>query len=381
MSDEQRVTSDVSTGRLRRTALYPEHLRLGARMVDFAGWEMPVQYQSILAEHASVRTAAGLFDISHMGRVYVDGVGALDFLQEMTTNDVAALAEFQAEYSLLCRADGTTVDDILVDKLPERYLVVVNAGNRERDLALLRGHLPPGVQLTDATEQTVMLAMQGPKAIGIVERLSAEPLDGLRRYHCTHGVVAGVRVFLARTGYTGEDGLELIVDATAASRVWQALLEAGKGDDLRPCGLGARDTVRTEAGLPLYGHELTDETNPLEAGLGGFVDLDKPDGLAMAALRRVAAAGPTRVLIGLQLDSRLPARTGAPVWQDGTQLGSVTSGTFAPTLQRSIAMAYVEAPPPAMGDRVAVEVRGQHHPATIVPLPFYRRPRRKRSRA
>ena len=373
--------SDGSTALLRRTALYPEHRRLGARMVDFAGWEMPVQYQSILAEHAAVRTAAGLFDISHMGRVYVDGAGAGDFLQRMTTNNVAALADFQAQYSLLCRADGTTVDDVLVYRLPERYLVVVNAGNRERDLALLREHLPKGVHLDDVTEQTAMLAVQGPRAIGIVERLSAGPVDGLRRYHCAKGVVAGVPAFLARTGYTGEDGLELIVAEAAATHVWQALLDAGKDDGLRPCGLGARDTLRTEAGLPLYGHELTDDTNPLEAGLDAFVDLDKPDGLATASLRRVATDGPRRQLIGLQLDSRVPARAGAPIWQSGNRLGAVTSGTFAPTLQRSIAMAYVTVPAPPEGERVAVEVRGQHHPATVVPLPFYRRPRRKRVRS
>lgn len=362
---------------LLHTPLHAAHLGLGARMMPFAGWDMPVQYAGILAEHAAVRTAAGLFDISHMGRIFVHGTEGADFLQRVTTNDVTALDEHQAQYSLLCRPDGTTVDDILVYRLPEHFLVVVNASNRERDLAFLREHLPPGVTLADDTLNTAMLAIQGPHAIAIVQTLTQEDLGTLRRYHIRLGDVANCDAMLARTGYTGEDGLELIVAADRAEQVWRALLDAGRRQGLQPAGLGARDTLRTEAGLPLYGHELTDETNPLEAGLDHFVDLDKAPSVAGAALRRIAAAPLPRRLVGLQLESRIPARAGSLLFADGRQVGQVTSGTFAPTLQKSIAMAYVEPALAEPGRTIEVEVRGQRYAATTVKLPFYRRPRRR----
>ncbi len=363
---------------LLRSPLHHEHLRLGARMVPFGGWEMPVQYAGILAEHAAVRTAAGLFDISHMGRVYVAGVEDKRFLQRITTNDVEALAEDQAQYSLLCRADGTTIDDVLVYRLPERFLVVVNAANRERDLAFFRRHLLPELTVDDVTARTAMLSIQGPRAIAIVQQLSQEPLQQLRRYHCTAGDLANIDAFFARTGYTGEDGLEIIVAASHARRVWEVLLEAGRPHGLQPCGLGARDTLRLEAGLPLYGHELTDETNPLEAGLDGFVYLDKADSIAGPALRQLAALGEQRRLVGLQLESRVPARAGTPVFAGERRVGTVTSGAFAPTLQRSVAMAYVQSDAATPGGQVEVMVRDRRHAATVVTLPFYRRPRRKK---
>lgn len=362
---------------LLRTPLYQAHVRLHARMVPFAGWEMPVQYGGILAEHAAVRNAAGLFDISHMGRVYIHGPEAPAFLQEVTVNDVAALDEHQAQYSLLCRPDGTTIDDILVYRLPEHFLVVVNAGNRERDLAFLREHLRHGVSLADDTEDTAMLAIQGPQAITVVQSLTQEDLGTLRRYHVRLGDVANDDALIARTGYTGEDGLEVIVAANRAEEVWSALLAAGRGHGLQPAGLGARDTLRTEAGLPLYGHELTDDTNPIEAGLGGFVALDKPNFLAGPALRRIAAAPLSRRLTGLRLESRGRAWPGSHVFADGRQVGVVTSGAFAPTLQQSIALAYLEPAVADPGHIVEVEVRTQRYVATTVALPFYRRPRRR----
>ncbi|HEV7214195.1 MAG TPA: glycine cleavage system aminomethyltransferase GcvT [Chloroflexota bacterium] len=368
------MTEDAT---LLRTPLNAVHSRLGARMMPFAGWDMPVQYAGILAEHAAVRAAAGLFDISHMGRVYVHGPEALAFLQHVTTNDVGALHEHQAQYSLLCRADGTTLDDILVYRLPEHFLVVVNAGNRERDLAFLRERLRPGVTLTDDTANTAMLAIQGPQAIAIVQAITQEDLGTLRRYHIRLGDVANVDAMLARTGYTGEDGLELIVAADRAEDVWDAVLAAGRSHGLQPAGLGARDTLRTEAGLPLYGHELTDDTNPLEAGLGHFVALEKSDWLAGAALRRIAAVPLPRRLAGLQLESRIPARAGSLLFAGDQQVGQVTSGTFAPTLQKSVALAYLNAGNAEPGSRVDVEIRGQRYPATVVALPFYRRPRRR----
>ena len=362
---------------LLHTPLHAAHARLGARMMPFAGWGMPVQYAGILAEHAAVRSAAGLFDIGHMGRIYVHGPEALAFLQYVTTNDAAALSEHQAQYSLLCRADGTTLDDILVYRLPEHFLVVVNAGNRERDLAFLRDHLRHGVTVTDDTRNTAMLAIQGPQAIAIVQTLTQEDLGTLRRYHIRLGDIANVDAMLARTGYTGEDGLELIVAADRAEDVWNAILAAGRSRGLQPAGLGARDTLRTEAGLPLYGHELTDDTNPLEAGLDHFVALEKPDWLAGAALRRIAAAPLLRRLSGLQLESRIPARAGSLLFAGDRQVGQVTSGTFAPTLQKSIAIAYVEPSSAEVGRPLEVEVRGQRYAAMTVALPFYRRSRRR----
>ena len=348
-------------------------------MMAFSGWDMPVQYAGILAEHSAVRRAAGMFDISHMGRIYVHGSEALSFLQHVTTNDVAALREHQAQYSLLCRADGTTLDDILVYRLPEHFLVVVNAGNRERDLAFLNEHLPHGVTLTDDTRNTAMLAIQGPLALAIVQTLTQEDLGTLRRYHIRLGDVANIDAMLARTGYTGEDGLELIVAADRAEEIWNAVLEAGRPQGLQPAGLGARDTLRTEAGLPLYGHELTDETNPLEAGLEHFIAFGKPHWLAGKALGRIAGAPLARRLTGLQLESRIPARAGSPLFADGRRVGQVTSGTYAPTLQKSIALAYVEPSSAEPGRQVEVEVRGQRYAATTVALPFYRRRRRRSS--
>lgn len=362
---------------LLHTPLHATHGQLGARMMPFAGWDMPVQYAGILAEHAAVRNAAGIFDISHMGRIFVHGLEAMDFLQNVTTNDVAVLDEHQAQYSLLCRPDGTTIDDILVYRLPEHFLVVVNASNRDRDLAFLREHRPTGVTLTDDTLNTAMLAVQGPHAIAIVQTLTQEDLGTLRRYHIRLGDVANCDAMLARTGYTGEDGLELIVGADRAEQVWQAVLDAGRNRGLQPVGLGARDTLRTEAGLPLYGHELTDETNPLEAGLDHFVRLDKPHSLAGDALRRIAGAPLRRRLTGLQLERRIPARAGSLLFADGREVGQVTSGTFAPTLQQSIALAYVETPVAEPGQHLEVEVRGQRYAATTAKLPFYRRPRRR----
>lgn len=362
---------------LLQTPLHAAHVRLGARMVPFAGWEMPVQYGSILAEHAAVRHAAGLFDISHMGRVYVHGPEALPFLQDVTTNDVAALGEHQVQYSLLCRADGTTIDDILVYRLPEHFLVVVNAGNRARDLAFLREHLREGVTLVDDTENTAMLAIQGPQAIATVQALTPEDLGTLRRYHVRLGDVANDDVLLSRTGYTGEDGLELIVSAARAEAVWNALLEAGRERGVQPAGLGARDTLRTEAGLPLYGHELTDDTTPFEAGLGNFVALEKPHSVAGVALRRLSAVPLRRQLVGVRLTSRIPARAGSPVYAEGRQVGTVTSGTYSPTLQASIAMAYVDPAVRESGQAVEVAVRDQRYEASTVRLPFYRRPRRR----
>lgn len=365
---------------LKRTPLHEVHVQLGARMAEFGGWDMPIQYPSgILAEHRAVRTAAGIFDVSHMGRLIVSGDGAEAFLQQSFTNDVASLRENQAQYSLLLDDDGGTLDDVLVYRLPGRFLVVVNASNRQSDLAWLLASLPGGVELRDDTESTGMLAVQGPRALEIVQRLTDVPLRDIRYYHCTEGIVGGAPCTISRTGYTGEDGVELICPARQAVALWDELVQAGSEAGLRPAGLGARDTLRTEAGMALYGHELTRDRTPLEAGLHRYVSMDKGDFRGRAALLRQGPT-PPQTLVGLMLEGRVPARAGTPLYAGDHRAGVVTSGTFSPTLERSIAMAYVDRERAAEGTALEAEVRGTRHPARVVGLPFYHRRRKAAAR-
>jgi aminomethyltransferase len=342
---------------------------------------MPVQYKGSLQEHVAVRTAVGLFDISHMGRIFVRGDDALQILEQTTTNWVATLREGEAHYNLLCRADGTTIDDILVYRLSEGFLLVLNASNRERDLAFLYGHSLPGVLFDDATAQTVMLAVQGPRALEVIASIVPERFQFPRRHHFTrvHSSSIGGDIFLSRTGYTGEDGVEIIVDSDRAEIVWQVLLDAVRDSGGEVCGLGARDTLRMEAGLPLYGHELDDTTTPLEAGLDRFIAFGKGRFLAREALREEQVRGSQRRLWGLRLASRAVARQGFPVVCQGQPVGVVTSGAFAPTLRMSIAMAYLR-PDLASDDEVQVTIRGEGVAAVVSALPFYRRQRVRRGK-
>jgi aminomethyltransferase len=355
------------------TPLHAWHTSHGGRMVDFAGWSMPVQYSSIIDEHNAVRQRAGLFDISHMGRLTVHGPAALEWLERITTNHVARLAEGQIQYSLMTDESGGVIDDVLVSRGPFGYTVVCNAANRGEVLAQLQRHRPAGeAVLTDRTRDTAMIAVQGPDALMTVQPLFNGALGSLRYYHATMGQTAGAESVVSRTGYTGEDGFELIVGASRAEAVWNALLESGQPHGIQPCGLGARDTLRFEAAMPLYGHELSRSINPYEAGLGWAVKLDKGDFIGRDALRGLKAH-PARRRVGLALPGKRIARQGYPVLRDGRPVGAVTSGTFAPTLQRSLAMALVEAECAAAGTPLSVEIRGLVEPAEIVPLPFYRR--------
>jgi aminomethyltransferase len=363
----------VTAEGLKRTPLYGQHRRLGARMVEFGGWEMPVQYRGILEEHRAVRTDAGVFDVSHMGEFRFRGAGALDLLQRLITNDAAALAVGQALYTPMCYPDGGTVDDCVVYRTGGAdYLMVVNAANIERDLAWVReaASAVPDSAVEDRSAETALLAVQGPRAAERLGPLTDAHLASLPRFGFVDGVrVAGVRCLVARTGYTGEDGFELFCQAEEAPHLWEAVLDQG----VQPCGLGARDTLRLEAALPLYGHELSPEINPLEARLAPFVKFEKGDFLGRDALLRVKAEGPRRRLAGLVLAGRAVARQGHRVLAGGRPVGSVTSGTFSPTLGRPVALALVEAELARPGEALAVEIRGREAPAEVVRLPFYRR--------
>ncbi|WP_165245910.1 glycine cleavage system aminomethyltransferase GcvT [Paludisphaera soli] len=359
-----------------KTPLFDWHQANGGRMVDFAGWSMPVQYTSIVEEHQAVRRGVGLFDVSHMGRLAFDGAKALDWINLVATNDAAKLEAGRIQYSLLANDLGGLIDDILVYRLAKGYYVVCNASNRERVVAQFQEHREGfKAALSDRTADTAMIAVQGPSAAATVQAISSVTFDGLKYYHATEAkLLDGVAALVSRTGYTGEDGFELIVPAADAAKVWIGLMDAGAPFGVVPCGLGARDTLRFEAAMPLYGHELTDTTSPFAAGVGWAVKLDKGDFVGAEALRQQAQSpGSTRV--GLKLEGKRIARQGSSVTSDDRSLGLVTSGTFAPTLQASLAMALIDPEFAAPGKKVVVDVRGKPEPAEVVPLPFYKRPR------
>lgn len=358
-------------------------------MVEFAGWEMPVQYPAgVIAEHQAVRERAGLFDIGHMGQFGIRGPDALEFLQWATTNDVGRLSVGAAQYSLLCLPTGGAIDDILVYRIGDaEFFMVVNAANADRDWAWLEAQLeteaprhrrvrPAEVVLERVSLHRTLLALQGPRAVAILQRLCEPDPAQLPSYHCMQGRAAGVEALVARTGYTGEDGVELSFPAMSAARVWAALLDAGRDAELQPAGLGARDTLRTEAGMALYGHELTEDTNPLEAGLGRVVRFEKGEFCGRPALARVQAEGVRRRLVGLELAERAIPRAGYTVLDGERPVGQVTSGGFAPTLKKGIAMAYVPVQLSDRGVELAVDIRGRAHAARVAPLPFYRRPKK-----
>ena len=372
---------------LKHTALYATHVAAGARVVPFAGYAMPVQYRTgVLAEHQAVRQQVGLFDVGHMGQFRFTGPGALDLLQWVTTHDVSQLAVGSAQYSLLCLPSGGVVDDIIVYRLEQDgYFVVVNAANADRDWdwiaeqaqAAERPAACGPVESRRLTERT-LLALQGPRARSVAQAVCAPDPTTLRNYRVMRGAVAGVEAIISRTGYTGEYGFELSVPAAAAETVWQALLDAGSAAGLRPCGLGARDTLRLEAGMALYGHELTEATTPLEAGLERVVRFEKGPFVGSAPLAAQAAAGVQRRLVGLALTGRGVPREECAILHEGRRVGQLTSGGHSPTLKRGIGMGYVPVALTAPGTALDIEIRGRPFPAQVVPLPFYRRPRRHR---
>ena len=371
MTDQDTIESVIHD-----TPLASRHEALGARMIDFAGWRMPVQYSSILEEHRAVRERVGLFDLSHMGELIVEGATAGDALAGAVVSNPLALTTGRAQYSMICAPDGGVLDDLIVYRLADdRFMVVANAANAQVVSDALAERLQgTRAVLDDQSLATGLVALQGPRSVDVLTPLTDVDLGSLRYYAIAEGSVAGIPAHVARTGYTGEDGFEVFVDIGRTGELWDALLEGVRAAGGVPVGLGARDTLRLEAGMPLYGNELDRTTTPYDAGLGRVVKLDKPrDFVGRAALEKVAADGPKRRLVGLTVEGRGIARHGYPVSLDDRRTGVVTSGTQSPTLGVPIAMAYVAPSDGEPGTMVDVEIRDGKVPAKVVPLPFYRR--------
>jgi aminomethyltransferase len=362
---------------VNRTPLYDTHLALGARIVSFGGWEMPVWYEGLQAEHEAVRTGVGLFDVSHMGEFHIGGAGALEYVRRMLTNDAKDLEIGQAHYTLMPNETGGTVDDLLLYRLADRdYMMVVNAANIEKDRAWLERHLTSDVEFQDRSPDTSLLALQGPLALEVLAKVADYDVVSIGYYHGVELTIAGIRTFTSRTGYTGEDGFEVMIDNADASTVWEALMDAGADAGIRPAGLGARDSLRLEAAMALYGQELTDDISALEAGLGYFVKL-RPEMMGFERLNREKEEGVSRKLIGMECTGRGIPRQGYAIMADSEVIGEVTSGTLSPTLGVAIAMGYVPPEFAKVGTELAVEVRGKLVPARVVKRPFYRRSDKK----
>jgi aminomethyltransferase len=360
---------------LKNTAFHEMHLALGAKMVDFAGFAMPVQYTGIIEEHLRVRNAVGVFDVSHMGEVVVRGKDARAFVQKITINDAGRLTDGRVQYSAMCMEDGGIVDDLLVYHRGDHYLLVINAANTPKDLAWMRTHAEGEVEILDESDATSLLAVQGPRTVAVLQPLTDVPLDAIPYYHFRRGRLAGVEMMISRTGYTGEPGFELYFDADPATgaRVWKAIMAAGAAHGIGPVGLGARDTLRLEMGYCLYGHDIDGTTNPLEAGLGWITKLDKGDFIGRDALLTVKAAGPARKLVGFTMADRAFPRQGYPLHVGGAPAGRVTSGTHSPVLDKGIGMGYVTAASALPGTAVGVVIRNRESAATITPPPFVHR--------
>lgn len=360
---------------MKKTPLNALHRQLKARMVDFGGWEMPVQYTGVIAEHQAVRTTAGLFDVSHMGEIEVSGSSAEEFLQYVTTNDLTNLTDGQVQYSALCYKNGGVVDDLTLYRFTsEHFMLCVNAANISKDLAWLQSlaaaNHDPDLTITDCSDNYGLLALQGPLALAILAPLTSINLEKLTYYHFSPGTVAGIDLLISRTGYTGEDGFELYSPAVATETLWQALLRAGTPLGLIPCGLGARDTLRLEKAYALYGHEISAEILPLEARLGWITKLDKGDFVGRSALLKARQLGIPRQLVGLKLTVPGVPRQGYPVLCDGREVGLVTSGTSSPTLKQGIALALVDRQAATSGQSWQIEIRQSAKDAEKVSLPF-----------
>lgn len=363
---------------LKRTSLFEEHQKLNGRMVDFGGWELPVQYTGVLAEHTAVRTACGIFDVSHMGEIFVEGPGAVEFISYVTTNDPSVLAIRQAQYSAFCHPSGGIVDDLVVYRLAEsKYLLVVNASNTEKDFAHLEQALKEyqGLKpiLHNASPEFTQIAIQGPKAELILQKLTETQLHEIKTYWCTEGEVAKVKTLIGRTGYTGEDGFEIYLPWQEGAKVWQALLNAGKDEGLLACGLGARDTLRLEMKYALYGHELNDSTNPLEVGLGWITKLNKPGTfIGKDAIAALKASGVKKALVGVSSTGRALPRQGYEVYSPDRAriIGYITSGTQSPSLKIPLGVAFIEKEFESVGNKILVKVREDFHEFEVVKTPF-----------
>lgn len=360
---------------LKRTAFHDAHVRLGGKIVEFAGYEMPVQYTGIVEEHQRVRTHVGLFDVSHMGEVEVRGADALAFLQKITVNDAGKLTPGRVQYSAMCYEDGGIVDDLLVYHMGDHYMLVINASNTEKDIAWMRRNLSGDVRLNDVSDATSLLAVQGPQSRATLQKITNVDLAPLEYYHWMRGIVAGQPMLISRTGYTGELGYELYFpsDHDLGERLWGAIMDAGKEFGVGPTGLGARDTLRLEMGFCLYGNDIDQSTHPLEAGLGWITKLDKGAFNGREVLLNARKEGLKRKLVGFSLDEKAFPRHGYPIVAGGKEVGTVTSGTFSPTLDRGIGMGYVPAAFAGPGSAIQIMIRNRAVPATVVALPFLKK--------
>jgi len=374
-------TAELNTG-LRRTALNAVHRRTGAKMVDFGGWDMPVEYSGLIAEHMAVRTAVGVFDVSHMGDILIRGPQALPAVQHISMNDALRLQRGQAQYSALLYPEGTFVDDVIVHKLGENdYLLVINAGTREKDVNWVRQNVRQfRCHADNVSDYYTQLAIQGPRAVDVVGKLTDVDLSAVKNYWFTYGRVCGLpNTMVARTGYTGEDGFEIYIpaDEPTSTRVWNEVLAAGKEFGILPCGLGARNTLRLEAKMALYGHEISETINVWEADLARYCKMEKGDFIGRDALDRAKGEGVKRILVGLEMIERGIGRDGYKVFSEsGDPIGSITSGSPAPFLKKNIALAYVPPSYSQIGTVVSVEVRNHKIKAQVVPTPFYKRPKK-----
>ena len=368
----------TAPGPTKRTPIHDEHVRAGARIVEFAGYRMPIQYTGVVEEHLAVRTRAGLFDVSHMGEVRVQGRDAVAFLQHVTSNDVARLEPGRAHYTALLTPEGGFVDDLLIYRLAtDELLLVLNAANRTKDVEWLRAHAAAfDVDLADESDAWAQIALQGPCAEAILARVCAVDLDAIRYYHFRHGEVDSVPCLISRTGYTGEDGFELYAPAEAGADLWRSLVAHGSADGLVPVGLGARDTLRLEAKMALYGNDIDESTTPLEADLAWIVRMGKGEFVGKAALAAQRERGIERKLVGFAMSGRPIARHGYAVLHAGREVARVTSGSHAPYLKRNIGLAYLPIAIAVPGVRIEIDVRGRAEPAEVVPTPFYRRAER-----
>jgi aminomethyltransferase len=359
----------------RETALYTAHVNLGAKMSPFGGFLMPIVYSSILDEHNAVRHAVGMFDLSHMAQFVATGDRVPAWLDGLTANEIATMRPKQARYNIFTNERGGAHDDVIVYRLDGRWLIVANAANTKKVWELLSTSKPTDVTLDDRTSRSALIALQGPKAVGLLQTLTGTDLSTIRYYYASDAEVGGVRAEIARTGYTGEDGFEIFIPSAAAAGLWDRLLADGEPFGLQPAGLGARDVLRLEAGMPLYGHELDEDITPLQAGLQWVVKFDK-EFVGKAALQAQRTEDAYDRIAGLAMEGKAPARAGYPVLMDGKRVGEIRSGSPAPALSgKNIATALVSKDAAAKGARLAVEIRGTAHPATVVDLPFYRRPK------
>lgn len=360
---------------MKNTALTAEHEALGAKLVDFAGFKMPIQYHSIRAEHLRVRNTVGIFDVSHMGEFIVTGKDREKFLHHVTVNDVHSLVPGQVQYSCMCRPDGGIVDDLLVYRGLDHMMVVVNASNMEKDWNWIKSNVSGDVKLENKTDETSLMAVQGRHAAEIVQKLTKTDLSKIAYYHFAEGEILGHKAVLSRTGYTGEDGFEIYLGNDAAVPVWRAILETGKPFEIEPIGLGARDSLRLEMKMCLYGNDIDDTTHPLEAGLGWITKMDKADFIGKAALLKAKDAGIKRKLVAIELDGSAFPRHGYPILDaSGKEVGQVTSGTVSPSLNKGIALGYVPTELSNIGTALAISCHGKPAPAKVVKPPFYKRP-------